>query len=232
MADEEAEQETEQQEESSEQEEAAEQETQQEDEAKVKPDDDWRQKARKHETRAKREARERAAEKKRADELAAKLAAYEDRDKSEHEKAVEEALAKGRAEAETKYQQELRKRDLELAVTKIAASKGVKVGTGDDAKTVRFADPDIVQMWVERQLVQGGLSGDDLFAEGGKVNQDALAEALAELAEDKPFLLVGAGNGGGRRAAGDPDAGKGKGSSRTLDDMSPDEHYKMIRGRT
>lgn len=207
MADEETEQETEQEEESSEQEEPIEREAREES-VEAKSGDDlarWKSESRKHESRAK-------ANQKRADELERKLREYEDRDKSVHEKTVEEAFNRGRAEALTESQKERRRDRLELAVTRIAAATGVKVGDGDDVKTVKFADAELVQMWIERQLADGTLDAGDLFDDSGKVQTDALTDALVDLANDKPFLLATNGD-RGRKPAGDPDAGKGKPST-------------------
>lgn len=183
---------------------------------------DWKKMARKHEREAKK-AREREAQ------LTAKLKEREDADKSEHEKAVEAARAEGESAALSKYEQQRRADRLETAVIRLAA-KGVKLGDGDDAKTVRFADPDDVQMFIERQLAKGELDADEIYDKDGKVVTSVLTAALVDLATDKPGWLEqqNGGNGGGR-SAGDADAGKGKGGSNALEGMSPEEHLKQIQ---
>lgn len=154
------------------------------------------------------------AEKQRADELAAKLKKIEDADKSEHEKALEEARKTARDEALSEAQKERRSERLESAIVRL--SKGIEIGTGDDAKTVQF-DDDLVQMAVERAIAKGDLDEDDLFDDQGRVDRDALAAEVTDLLGRKPSLIAGDGlnggngsNGNGRRG-GNADLGKGKG---------------------
>lgn len=191
---------------------------------------EWKKLSRRHE-------RESKAAKRRADELEKQLRSYQDRDKTDHEKAVEEALAKGREEASGQYETERRRDRLELAVTRIAAAKGVKVGQGEDAKVVKFADAEIVQVWIERQLADGTLSADELFDDKGKVNQGALTDALVDLADDKPYLLTRADTNGDRGASSgrpvDFEGGRGKsGGQKDLEEMSPEDHYQALRGKS
>jgi hypothetical protein len=56
------------------------------------------------------------------------------------------------------------------------------------------------------------------------VQTDALKTALEDLLQRKPHLQ--AANGDGRRGKGDPDAGKGAGGSKSMEDMTVEEHLK------
>lgn len=186
---------------------------------------DWKTQSRKHEARAKKAVKDLEA-------ALAKLAARETADLSEQEKAIKDAKEAGRAEALTESEKTRRADKLELAVTRLAASKGVIVGSGDDAKTVKFSDPDDVQMWLERQIAKGIIDVDDIYSDG-KVDQEALTEALVDLATDKPQWLAGApaAQGGVRKPAGDPDGGKGS-ASKSLEDLSVEDHIKRLsKGR-
>lgn len=184
----------------------------------------WKQMARKHERQAK-------ANKKRADELTAEKATREQESQTEHEKAVTAARKEGETAAEQKFAETRRADKVENAVTRLAA-KGFKVGDGDKQRTLRFADPDDAQLRLERAIRAGDLSWDDIYADG-KVDTAALTEFLSEVLTDNEHLqarAAGNGNGGGR-PAGDADAGKGKGggASKTLEDMTPDDHFQAIR---
>ena len=72
----------------------------------------------------------------------------------------------------------------------------------------------------------GDLDEDDLFDDKGKVDSDALTEALGELIDAKPHLVAGASNGGGsgsgagRKVKGSADGGKGSGGSKDIKEMS------------
>lgn len=183
---------------------------------------DWKAMARKHEREKKKIAAERDAH-------AAKLAEIEASNLSENEKALAKAREEARAEGKAEGEQGRRADRIEAAVTKIAAVKGVTIGEGDKAKTVKFADPDDVEMWLERQVAKGDIDGDDLYADG-KVNDEVLTEALTALATSKPSWLVGASapakNG---TPAGDADAGKGagtKGSSSVADELRAIQKHK------
>lgn len=173
------------------------------------------------------------AEKQRADELAAKLKKIEDADKSEHEKALEDARKTARDEALSEAQKERRSERLESAIVRL--SKGIELGSGDDAKTVQF-DDDLVQMAVERAIAKGDLDEDDLFDDQGRVDRDALAAEVTDLLGRKPSLIAGGSNGGnggngsngnGRRG-GNADLGRGRGAGKSLDDMTPEDHFKAI----
>lgn len=165
---------------------------------------DWKAMSRKHERAAKKAAAERDAH-------AAKLAEIEASNLSENEKALAKAREEARAEGKAEGEQGRRADRIEAAVTKIAAVKGVTIGEGDKAKTVKFADPDDVEMWLERQVAKGEIDGDELYADG-KVNDEVLIEALTALAASKPGWLVGAPAGAtSGTPAGDADAGKGSG---------------------
>lgn len=183
---------------------------------------DWKRQARKHE-RAAKKALDRAAklDKQLQDRTAA--------DQSEHEKAIEEARKSARSELQAQHDAERRQDRLEAATAR-TAGKGLKVGTGDNIKTVRFADPDDALLHLEREMRNGDLDPDDIFDATGRVRADALEEALADLLERKPHLGAAAtagGNGGGtRKTSGSADGGKG-GPSKT--DSSVDDEFNKIR---
>lgn len=161
----------------------------------------WRRESRKWEGRARKD-------KARADELAAKLQEHEDAAKSDQEKAVDAAARQAREEALSEAQKERRADKLEMAVSKVAAIRGVKVGVGDDAKTVKFVDPDDVLMWLEKQIERGDVDADAIYKDG-RVDEDALSDELARLAAAKPGWLAGASKGNGGTPAGSVDAGRG-----------------------
>ena len=187
---------------------------------KVKPDDDWKTKARKNETRAKREERKRR-------EAEAELQKLRDKDKSETERAIEKAREEARNEALTEAEKERRADRLEVAVTR-AAARGVTVGEGDDAKNVKFADPEDALLRVEKRVRDGVIDGDELYDDQGKVNTDLLADALAEIASDYPHLVGG--NGERPKPAGDPDSRKGDPAQKDLESMTPEDHAKRKYG--
>lgn len=179
----------------------------------------WKQQARRHEREAK------AARKREAD-LQAKLQERDDADKSEQQKAVDKARTDATTEVTSKYELERRAERLELAVTRIAVAKGVKLGEGDKQKTVKFTDAEDVQMWVERQIKNGNIPPEDIYDDNGRINAEALSDALAGLAANKPSWLQGATNG---NKGVDFDGGKGKGSAKGVEDLSVEEHYKRMQ---
>jgi hypothetical protein len=183
---------------------------------KPDPDDkiDWKREARKHEARAKKAAAERDAH-------AAKIAEIEASKMSDQDKAIATAREEAKAEAEAEAAKTRRGDKLELAVARLAGVKGVTVGAGDKAKTVRFADPDDVQMWLERQIAKGDIDADDIYKDG-KVAEDVLTDALADLAASKPGWLVGATAPASGTPAGSVDAGAGaprKGTGSVEDEL-------------
>lgn len=99
-----------------------------------------------------------AAEKKRADELARKVAEFEDRDKSELEKAT------SRAEAEAKRAE---------AATARAVRAEVK------AAAAHFADPEDAAAFLDLT---------SYASEGGEIDTEAIAADLEALLERKPHL--------------------------------------------
>jgi hypothetical protein len=173
---------------------------------KVQRGDNAQTKARKWERQAKRdrEAREK---------LEAENKKLRESSQSDQDRALTEAKAQARTEALSEATPRMRALALELAVTRLASVRGIKVGDGEDAKTVRFSDPDDVQMWLERQIRTGDLDEKDIYTDDGGVDRDALTDALVTLAAEKPTWLAGASNGGARKPAGDVDAGKGKPST-------------------
>jgi hypothetical protein len=150
---------------------------------KVTPDDDWQAKARKHERAAK-------AERKRREDLERQLKEKDDEDKTEQQKAIDKAREDGKAEALTAAEKDRRSDRLEVAVTRLA-SKGITFGQGDDAKTLKFADSDDALGNIERMVARGDIDADDIFDSEGKVNADALQDALADLLKSKPHLAAG-----------------------------------------
>jgi hypothetical protein len=197
---------------------------------------DWKKMARRHEREAKKERKAREA-------AEAKVTERETADQSEHEKAVKSAREEGEKVAREAADKERRGDRLENATIKLAG-KGIKVTVKEDdkdvEKTLRFTDPDDAFVHIERMIRNGDLESDDLFDDKGKVKSDALKEALEELIDAKPHLLASASNGGGgsggsgagnggRKVRGGADGGKGSGGSKSLDEMSTEEHFERIR---
>lgn len=167
-------------------------------------DPDWKQEARKHEKAAKEMSSRLGRASKERDELLKKVEKLEDADKSDQQKALDKARKEARDEALGEAEKERRADRLEVAVTRIAA-KGITIGSGDDAKTVRFEDPEDALIYVERD------GTDDLFDDDGKVKTKAVEEALADLLKRKPRLAAD----GENRPAGDADTRKGGGGEGT-----------------
>jgi flagellar biosynthesis GTPase FlhF len=186
---------------------------------KVKPEDDWQAKARKHERAAKRERKAR-------EEAERKLQERADADKSDQEKAIDQARKEAAEEARKEAAEERRSDRLEVQSTRLAA-KGFQVGEGDDAETVKFADPDDAVVYVERAIRSGEVDEDDIFDAEGKVNSDALKDALGEILESKPHLRAGE-NGG--RPKGSADTRKGDAATKDLEAMTPEDHAQRKYG--
>lgn len=166
-----------------------------------KGEPDWKRESRKHEARAK-------ADKKRADALQAELDKMKNADKSDQEKAIDDAKAEVRAELDA----ERRHDRLEVAVTRLAART--------------FADTEDALIHLERAIKDGDVDQDDIFDNDGKVQTDAVKTALTELLERKPHLAAG----DGTPPPGDSDAGKGR-RSKGAEAMSPADHLAVIQGR-
>lgn len=189
---------------------------------KVTPDDDWQTKARKHEREAKR-LRKQLEEREQA------LKQRDDAQKSEREKEIEQAREEARREALTEAEKERRSDRLEVAVTRLAA-RGITVGEGDGAKTLRFADPEDALVHIERAIRSGDADEDEIFDGDGKVQTEALTTALRELLDSKPHLKAGDSQGGnGGRPTGSADGGKGSGAAKGAEEMSADEHFAAIQ---
>lgn len=182
---------------------------------KVTPEDDWKSKSRKNETRAKKAERER-------DELRETLKKREEDNQTEQEKAIAKAREEARTEALTEAEKERRGDRLEVGVTRLAA-KGITVGEGEKAKQVRFLDADDALLRVERGISRGTIDGEDIYDEEGKVKTDALTEALVEIATANPHLV---GEGTRPKPGGDPDTGKGDPADSDLESLSPEDHAK------
>jgi hypothetical protein len=191
---------------------------------------DWKQMARKHERRAKKE-------KERADKLAADQKKADEEQKSDLQKAIDAAREEGKTAALTEAQKERRADRLENSVIRLAA-KGVTVGEGDEAKTLKFDDPEDALTFIERAIAKGDLDEEDIFDDDGKVKTDAVEDELVALLKRKPKLAAengtgtgtGTGDKGRRQAGGSGDGGKGgKGGGKSLDEMSPEEHLAQIK---
>ena len=188
---------------------------------------DWKKMARRHEREAKRERKAREA-------AEAKVKERETADQTDHEKAVREAREEGERVAAERATKERRGDRLENATIKLAG-KGIKVKIDDEEQTLRFTDPDDAFVNIERMIRNGDLDEDDLFDDKGKVNSEALTEALEELLDAKPHLIAGASNGGnggtssGRKVKGSADGGKGSGGGKAVQELSAEEHFERIR---
>lgn len=189
---------------------------------------DWKAMARKHERTAKKERKER-------ERLEREAKDRDSADQSEHEKAVQAAREEGEKTARDAAAKDRRSDRLENATIKLA-SRGIKVKIDDEEKTLRFTDPDDAFVYVERMIRSGDLDEDDLFDDNNRVNTGALQETLEELLDSKPHLAVGAGNGsdgsgssGRRKVKGSADGGKGSGGSKSVEDMTTEEHFERIR---
>lgn len=191
-------------------------------ETKVSPDDNWKAKSRKNETRAKKAERER-------DEANKKLSEREEEDQSESERKVSEAEKKGREEAESKAEKERKADRLEVAVTRLA-SKKLTIGEGDDAEEVRFADTEDALLNIERAIARGEIDEDDIFDDEGKVKTEALQKELEELLKRKPHLKDGGTEESGK-PKGDPDTRKGGPAKNDLENMTPEEHAERKYGK-
>lgn len=186
---------------------------------RVRRDDDWQTKSRKNETRAKKAEREAA-------ELRDRLAKIEGESKSEHEKALEQARKEARDEALSEAEKDRRHDRLEVASTRLAA-RGFAVGDGDDAQTLRFADPDDALVYIERAIRSGDVDEADIFDDDGKVQADALQTALADILNNKPHLRASEDRG---KPKGNPDTRRGTSADKELEAMTPEDHAKRKYG--
>jgi hypothetical protein len=181
------------------------------DEGEKKDADHYRRELRRYErtTKTKRER-----DKKELKETQDELKKLRDANKSEQDRAVEKAKEEGRDEALSEAQKERRADRLESAVIR-AAGKRTKIGEGDDAKEVRWDDPEDAELYLQRAIKRGDVDVDDLFDDNGKVKTDVVEEHLKEFLEEKPRLAEAAGGGKdskGKTAEGGADQGRGKGS--------------------
>lgn len=183
---------------------------------------DWKSESRKHERRSK-------AEKKRADELEAKLAAIEASNQTEQEKAIAKAKEEAKAEALAESAEERRRDRLEVASTRIATT-GIKVKDADDKDVVlKFADPDDALIYLERAIKNGDVDHDDIFNDEGKVQTDALSSALQQILESKPHLQANGIGTPAPKVKGSADGGKGS-AGKDEESKSVDEIFKSISG--
>jgi hypothetical protein len=182
---------------------------------------DWKAQARRHERLAKTERKQR-------EEIAARLKEREQADQSEQEKAVAKAREEGETKARGEAEKERRADRLETAAIRLA-SRGLKVGAGEDTSTLRFADPDDAFVHLERMIRRGDLDDSEIFDADGRVQTQPLTTALAELLADKPHLAAaGNGNSSTARVQGSADGGRGAGAGKALEEMSVEEHFKRL----
>lgn len=196
---------------------------------KPPPDDDvqgWKRWTRRHENEAKKARREVERLRKEAEDRAKQ-------DQTEQEKAVAKAREEGESKATQAAEAERRKDRLENAVIRTAA-KGIRIGEGDEAKTVRFRDPEDALLHLERAVASGDVDEEDLFNDKGRINADVLQEALTDIIDQKSYLRAEEGkkepdkpepkgSGDGGKGGSDDEGGK------SIEDMSPEEHYERIR---
>src|SRR5262249_4295280 len=142
----------------------------------------WKQMARKHEREAKKL-------RKQNEDLAKKAKERSDADKSDREKEIEQAKADAVKDLKAEHDKERRADRLESRAAVLAA-KGITIGEGDDAKTLKFADPDDAMVYLERAIARGDVDADDLFDSNGRVDSEQLEEALSEILEKKPHLAA------------------------------------------
>jgi len=168
--------------------------------------------------------RESAKKDKELADLRAELKKRAEADKSEQEKALEKAREEGRESALSEARKERRGDRLALAVERLAA-KGVKFG--DDGDPVKFQSK-AAMVLLEKQLERGEL---DVFDDSDRVRDEALREAVTELFEEDDWLIVRPESNSERPRATESDAGKGGSGAKTVEEMSPEEHYQQIRGK-
>lgn len=193
----------------------------------TKTADEYRQELRRYERSAKTAS---AKKDKELAKLREQLKEREDADKSEQEKAVEKAREAGKQEATVAAEKERRQDRLEVAATRLA-SKGLVLGEGDDAKTVKFADPEDALVHLERAIAREEVDVDELFDDKGHAKPEALRAALVDLLEQKPHLRERDGDGpqATKPPAGSSDAGKGADGKKSLEEMSVEDQYQRIR---
>lgn len=157
--------------------------------------------------------------------LKAQLAERDAANQTEHEKALTAMRETTAAEVRAEAEKERRNDRLENSTLRLAAL-GLKIGSGDDVKTVKFADPDAAVDALELKVRRGDIDLEDLFDADGKIQPAAHAAELARILEARPYLAAGSGAAPPRRP-GSIDAGKGSGS-KGLEDLSPAEHFARL----
>lgn len=168
----------------------------------------WKARARKWEMLAKKgenaKARKAAEE---VERLQKALAEHEEASKSEQEKALDRA----------------RKEAAEAATAEVANTYRAKIKTAEIRAQAagRFADP-------SDAVALAKIDDDELFDSAGEINTDAIKTALDALIESKPHLAA---RQGGGHVQGDVDAGKGVGDAKSLEDLSVEEHLRIIQKR-
>lgn len=162
--------------------------------------EDYRRELREYERNAKKASARKDRE---LEQLRKQVQEREDADKSEQEKAVEQARKEAADEEREKGQRELRAERLHSAIARLAAKDFADV---DDAIALLDVDED------------------EIFDEDGKVETEAVKSALADLLERKPHLKADAG-----RPTGSSDAGKGGAGGGSIEEMSVDDHLKAIQ---
>lgn len=166
----------------------------------AKTADQYRQELRQYERTSKRAM---ATKDKELEELRTKLAEREDQDKTEQERALEQARQEAQTTAKAEVTSAFQKRILNAEIRALAAGK--------------FANPTLAVKLLDLD--------DTVFNEDGDVDTDAVTAAIDEFLEqdENAGLRV---NGNGRRDHGDADGGRGAGGSKDLDAMSVEEHMK------
>lgn len=162
--------------------------------------DTWKGYARKHEGRAKKTAKELDRERKARERAEKALRDREEADKSEAERERDKAVEDAKAEARRE------------AIPRLVKAEIRAQAAG------RFANPKNAVKLIDVELTE-------LVDDDGEPDEDAIRDALDDLLEDEPHLAAGSTTGG----KGDPDAGKGKGRRKSVEDMTPDEHLAAIR---
>lgn len=169
---------------------------------KDKPSEpDWKAEARKHERRSKEAS-------KKLKEYEERISAIDEANKTEQERLLDAARKEAADSARREVAGSFQQRILKAEIRARAAGK--------------FQNPALAIKLVD-------LQDDDAFDEDGDINGDAIDTALAKVLEDEPYLRVGAAAEPEKKLAPASDAGKGKpAGGKTLEELTPDEHFKAI----
>lgn len=154
---------------------------------------DWKAEARKHEDRSK-------SHKARADKAEADLKKIQDANKSEQQKAIDDAVNKAKSETATGFR------------TSIAQAEVKAAATG----MLEYPDTawDLLKLDVDK-----------LFDEDNEIDSKQITEAIEKLLKDRPKLAAGAAS----KTSGGADGGKGSKESPSQEDMSVEDHLKDVQ---